>query len=473
MSLPTATKTRFGYVREYPFDLAITSIAAIAAYLLVTTLAVGSTARLAITLPLVLFLPGYALVTMLFPAKARVAREQASATTELRPGGIDTVERLGLSFALSLAIVPMVVLALGPTTWHLTAESTAAGLVVVTVVLAQLGAIRRLRVPEPERYTVSFRSGLARIRGHSNEGVIGTLSTVVLALGIVAAGLALTVALVAPQPTAGFTEFGLMTEDEDGNLVTDAPSAVEPGEAIPVVLSVDNQEEETMEYTVVAQEQHLEDGEVIDRTELETFDAEVEAGENERFDREVTPTVDNDTVRMTFLLFDEEPPAEPTRADAMEDVYFWVTVTEDAPDSDDEDGDDAEVESDGDDAEVESDDDDAEVESDDDDAEADEEDEDDAESEDDSDDAEADDDGAEADDDEADDADDGADDAGDDDAGDDDADDTEADDDDDGGLDGFFGDDDDDAEADDAGDDDADDDDDSGFTITVGSDDDD
>ncbi|WP_338008383.1 DUF1616 domain-containing protein [Natronoglomus mannanivorans] len=456
MSLPTATKTRFGYVREYPFDLAITSIAAIAAYLLVTTLAVGSTARLVITLPLVLFLPGYALVTMLFPAKARVAREQASATTELRPGGIDTVERLGLSFALSLAIVPMVVLALGPTTWHLTAESTAAGLVVVTVVLAQLGAIRRLRVPEPERYTVSFRSGLARIRGHSNEGVIGTLSTIALALGIVAAGLALTVALVAPQPTAGFTEFGLMTEDEDGNLVTDAPSAVEPGEAIPVVLSVDNQEEETMEYTVVAQEQHLEDGEVIDRTELETFDAEVEAGENERFDREVTPTVDNDTVRMTFLLFDEEPPAEPTRADAMEDVYFWVTVTEDAPDSDDEDGDDAEVESD------------------DDDAEADEEDEDDAESEDDSDDAEADDDGAEADDDGAEADDDEADDA-DDGAGDDDADDTEADDDDDGGLDGFFGDDDDDAEADDAGDDDAadDDDDDSGFTITVGSDDDD
>ncbi len=330
MSFPVRSGTGFGF-GWYPGDLAACTVGGLAAGYLVTALPAENALRLAVALPLVCFLPGYALTAALFPASARAGRgwnpvgAPEGETGRTRPGGIDTAERLACALALSIAIVPAVVIALAPTV-GLTTEAVAGALAGVTVILAQLGVLRRLRVPEGERYTVSARSAFRRLRGE--EGAVATASAVVLVAGVVAAALALGAGLIAPQPTPGFTELGLFTEDEDGDLVADGfPDAIEPGDSAPFVVAVENREREATDYTVVVEEQRMEDGTVANRTRLDETSFAVEDGERERTEWTVTPTTEEGTVRIAVLLYDGESTPDPG-ADPLHDVHFWLEVSE-------------------------------------------------------------------------------------------------------------------------------------------------
>ncbi|WP_254764766.1 DUF1616 domain-containing protein [Natrinema marinum] len=330
MSHRTNTWTGIGIVRRYPFDLAAVSIGALLASAIVTTFDTDSSLRLFVTFPLALFLPGYAVVSVLFPADKRPAQETAStaAAVVTRPRGIDAIERAGLAFVLSLAIVPVIAIALPFTEWGLTTTSVAAALTLVTVLTAQLGAVRRLRVPDGERFTVSLTAGLERLRGDDTGAV--AVSSVVLVLAIGLAVSALFVGFLMPASAGGFTELALYSEDEDGEMVAGGlPSDIEPGESVPFILSIENQEGEQREYTVVVQQHAVSDGEVVERTELRRIEASVDDGSTGTGRRSVTPTAGpGETVRITVLLYQGEPPDDPTIDNAIEDTHFWVTVTD-------------------------------------------------------------------------------------------------------------------------------------------------
>ncbi|GAB3664549.1 DUF1616 domain-containing protein [Halopiger thermotolerans] len=330
MSFPTNARPRLGFVRKYPVDLALVSLVAALAALVVTGVPAGNAGRLLAAFALALFLPGYALVSVLFPAAARDPRADAETEIERRPRGIDTVERLGLSFALSIAIVPLVGIVLPLTEWGLATEPAAAALAGLTVALAQLGVLRRLRTPASDRFTVSLTATLGRLR--RDEGAVATASSVILVVAIAAATGALLVGFLFPASAGGFSELGLYTENEDGELVAgELPDEVAPGESVPVSFAIENHEGEETSYTVVVQQQVLEDGEVVERTELGRIDGTVSAGSTGVAEREITPTAgDGETVRISLLLYPGEPPAEPTNENAEADTYFWVTVTDDA-----------------------------------------------------------------------------------------------------------------------------------------------
>ncbi|WP_345783332.1 DUF1616 domain-containing protein [Natrialbaceae archaeon AArc-T1-2] len=393
MSLRETTVSRLASVRRYPTDLAAVSLAAGLAYYVVTSYGAGSELRFIAAIPLILFFPGYALVSVLFPAAPRASRRSRSTSiTNVRPRGVDVVERLGLALALSIAIVPVAGIVLSATGWGLEAESAAAAFAFVAIVFSQLAVVRRIRLPVAERFTVPLTTVLGPLYRARGESAVATATSILLVLAIVAAGVTLAAAFVSPQSASEFTELGLYTED-DGELVAGQfPSSVEPGESIPVVVGIENHEGEPREYTVVVQQQTVEDGTVTDRTTLEAVPAQVDDGEAMTIDRAITPTATDDTVRIVVLLYDDDPPAEPTRENALEDTFFWVTV-------DGGDGDEDEGEAEGEDADAEAEDedtDDAESEDEDtDDAEAEGEDTDDAEAEDeDTDDAETEDDDA-------------------------------------------------------------------------------
>ncbi|MFC4438082.1 MULTISPECIES: DUF1616 domain-containing protein [Natrialbaceae] len=333
MSHPTNTETRFGFIRRYPFDLAVVSLAAILSYLVVVSFDAGTLPRLLVMFPFALFLPGYALVSVLFPAGERTARQTAPVATDRRPGGIDGTERVGLAFALSLAIGPAVVIALPFAGWGLDPAAIAGGLAVVTVVLAQLGVIRRLQTPERERFSVSLRSPLERLRGTESRAAM--VSSIVLTLAIVLAVGALLFAFLMPASTGGYDQLSLYTEDENGELVAgELPDEIAPGESVPVTIAVENGGDDDREYTIVVQEQVIENGEIVERTELGQVEASISAGSTGTGDQTITPAAESgETVRISVLLFEGEPPTEPTNENAEEDTYFWVTVTDD-PESD-------------------------------------------------------------------------------------------------------------------------------------------
>lgn len=328
MSHGTSTLTRVGAVRQYPFDLAAVTVGAILAYWIVTSFQDASTIRLLAAFPLVLFLPGYALVAVLFPATDRSGRETISTPIERRPRSIDVVERLGLSFVLSLVVVALVGLALPITQWGFTTTVTTAALAAVTVVIAQIGVVRRLRTPTSERFTVSPIASLGRLR--SDDGAVATASTIVLVLAVGMAIGALVLGVLAPMSTGGFTELALYSETDDGDLVAgEIDDEIAAGESVPITVSIDNQEGEETDYTVVVQEQVIEDGDVVERTPLETLETTIPDATTGTGELSVTPTADEgETVRISVLLFAEDPPAEPTNDDAMQDTYFWVTIEE-------------------------------------------------------------------------------------------------------------------------------------------------
>ena len=78
-------------------------------------------------LPLVLFLPGYALIAALFPAKS----------------DLDGIERTALSFGLSIAVVPLIGLGLNYTPWGIRPLPILISLSAFTFIMCGLAYLRR------------------------------------------------------------------------------------------------------------------------------------------------------------------------------------------------------------------------------------------------------------------------------------------------------------------------------------------
>jgi uncharacterized membrane protein len=82
------------------WDLLLLNVLSVALILVIVFIP-NSPVRVVLGLPFVLFFPGYALICLLFPRK----------------GDLDGVERIALSLGLSIAIVPLIGLALNYTSW--------------------------------------------------------------------------------------------------------------------------------------------------------------------------------------------------------------------------------------------------------------------------------------------------------------------------------------------------------------------
>jgi len=88
----------------------------------------------------VLFLPGYALIATLFPRK----------------DDLDAIERIALSFGLSIAITPLLGLALNYTPFGIRLSPVLIALSVFTVSLAMGAYARRSMIPEEDRFVIEF-----------------------------------------------------------------------------------------------------------------------------------------------------------------------------------------------------------------------------------------------------------------------------------------------------------------------------
>jgi len=83
----------------------------------------------------VLFLPGYSLIATLFPRK----------------GDLDAIERIALNFGLSIAITPLLGLALNYTPFGIRLLPVLIVLSVFTISLALGAYVRRSMIPEEDR----------------------------------------------------------------------------------------------------------------------------------------------------------------------------------------------------------------------------------------------------------------------------------------------------------------------------------
>jgi hypothetical protein len=89
--------------------------------------------RSALGIVFVLFLPGYALVKMLFPSTVPFKASDEN---------METIERIALSFGMSLALVPIVGLILNYTPWGIRLVPITLSLLALTIVFATAAVLR-------------------------------------------------------------------------------------------------------------------------------------------------------------------------------------------------------------------------------------------------------------------------------------------------------------------------------------------
>lgn len=274
--------------------------------------------------PLVLFAPGYAIQTVLFPR-----------ATDADSGGVSLTERGALSFVLSLVTLPVVGIFLSvggiglarmPIVWAVNAI-VAAGFVLGIVRRHQYPPRERFHFPLDARFSSLYRS---LFDAESRRGALVTVALIgVVCLWAVSFGYI----MLAPASGESHSQLTLLTESSDGEYVaTDYPREFDPGQSRSMVVGIENREGEPVEYTVVAQLQRVqEDGDemrVLERRELDRLSASLDDGETWYGHHDVTPETTGRDLRLVYLLYRGDPPAQPDASNAYRQGYIWINVTE-------------------------------------------------------------------------------------------------------------------------------------------------
>jgi len=83
-------------------------------------------------------------------------------------------------------------------------------------------------------------------------------------------------------------------------------------------------------YAVVVQLQTVETTNnsttVLERTELNCFDATVAHNETHRERHTLRPTRPGENLRVQYLLYEGTPPSEPTGENAYRELHLWIDV---------------------------------------------------------------------------------------------------------------------------------------------------
>lgn len=297
--------------------------------------------RVVFGLPFLIFVPGYALIAALFPDRGKAARngDDGGTLEEVHRSsnnkrGIDGIERVALSFGLSIAVVPLIGLALNFTPWGIRLIPVVVGVSIFTLLMTGVATKRRLDLPSDERFSVDYREWYAAIRAEllepetSAESALNVLLVISLLLAVGSVGYV----LAAPNQGEPFTEFYLLTENDQGELVaTDYPTDLTVGEPESLVLGIGNNEGERTAYSVVIliQEVRFQNNTttVLRSQELDRFRTTLDNNETWHRKHTVAPEMTGEDLRLLYLLYMGDPPSNPTAENAYRELHLWVNVT--------------------------------------------------------------------------------------------------------------------------------------------------
>jgi len=176
----------------------------------------------------VIFFPGYVLLSALFPTRNE----------------IDWIERIALSFGLSIAVTPLLTLVLNFTPWGINLVSVV-GAIDLFMVLAGIPAYRRrMRLPASDRLSMTFDVTWPSWGDYTTSDKILT-ACLTMSIGI--AGATLAYVLTSPELRERFTEFYLLGP---GGNASGYPTALNISQRGSVILGIVNHEAMSVSYTV-------------------------------------------------------------------------------------------------------------------------------------------------------------------------------------------------------------------------------
>jgi len=182
---------------------------------------------------LVLFIPGYVLVAALFPGSLTPEKPE-----------IDWIERVALSFGLSIAVVPLLGLLLNFTPFGIRFAPIVATITLFTVGVGYAAYWRRMQLPSERRLSLTLVLGLPEWKEY---GMLDKVLTIALIASILVAGGTLAYVVLTPRPGETFTEFYVLGP---GGNASGYPTNLTVNETGSVIIGVANHEGATVNYTV-------------------------------------------------------------------------------------------------------------------------------------------------------------------------------------------------------------------------------
>ncbi|NQE52834.1 hypothetical protein C5S29_04505 [ANME-1 cluster archaeon GoMg3.2] len=293
-------------IKHFPNDLALVIFLTLLCipFVLIPPLN-DSPVRIILGLPLVLFLPGYALIATLF----------------IRKDDLDGIERVALSVGLSIAISPLLGLGLNYTPFGIRLTPILIVLSVFTISLAIGAYVRRSRIREADRFVVDFGAFFKSIKESfkTTNTKIDRILTVVLIISIVLALSVTVYVIVTPKEGEKFTEFYVLGP---GGKAEEYPTNLTVGEEGEVIIGVVNHE-----YAAVAYQLELKlNGGVIDQKSILLT-------HNETWEGPFTfkPKKAGEDQKLEFLLyknpFNKSVYGEEDEVGTYRSLHLWVDVT--------------------------------------------------------------------------------------------------------------------------------------------------
>jgi uncharacterized membrane protein len=214
--------------KTYPIDIVLFILWSI--FLLpVVFLDIAEILRIVIGLPFLFFIPGYLLIFILFPT-----------TNDYK--GITGLERIGLSFGFSIAVVSLLGLLLNFTSWGIQLTSVLLTIFIITVLFGVVALYRWKTTTPDKRFTISIDTS-----DFKSSSDIEKFLTIFLILIIILALSSIVYIVVQPKNGEPFTDFYILTAN--GN-VTNYPHDISHGQNISLLLGLINHEYKTMNYTL-------------------------------------------------------------------------------------------------------------------------------------------------------------------------------------------------------------------------------
>jgi uncharacterized membrane protein len=276
--------------------------------------------RALFALPVILFIPGYTLIAALFPGKE----------------DLKGLERLALSFGLSIAVVPLMGFFLNYTPWGIRLDPIIISLVIFTAVMVLIAQYRRSLLDQDKRFVVPFHRMLSGVRdelfepGQSSRD--RTLS-IILIIAIITVVATTIFVIVVPKESENFTEFYILGPD---GKATDYPLRFPVGEKQFLIIGIGNNEYRKVTYTVEAILLNQSFDPDTNTTvisfyqPLDSFIAIIGHNETREFSYNFTVN-DIKYNQLQFLLFSETVPSTTiTGSDRVNssyrDLHLWITV---------------------------------------------------------------------------------------------------------------------------------------------------
>jgi len=218
---------------------------------------------------------------------------------------LDGIERVALSFILSLAVVPLLGLILNFTPFGIRLIPVLFVLSAFTISVSLVALFRRLKLSVEERFRVPFERLLKFNLGQS---VLDKGLSIVLIASIIGSSATLVYVAVTPITVERFTEFYLLRPN---GTASDYPKDLKVGEEGKVIIGIVNHEYENVTYRLE-----------VNFNRYLIHEENVFLIENEKWERLFTfkATEKGENQKLEFLLYKEQ------QIEAYKTLHLYVSI---------------------------------------------------------------------------------------------------------------------------------------------------